>query len=223
MGTNASGGREMPRKRKAAPIARSDNALRERIREATFAVLMERGYAGTGTSEIAARAKVSKRELYALFRDKQAILASCIAERAKQMRLPLELPAARDRRSLVAILEGFGTAALRGVSHPTVTAVFRLAVVEAERSPEVARALDTAGHQATRAALTELLSRAQSAGLLGTGDPSAMAARFFALLWGDLRLRLLLRVAAPPTQAEIKRRAQAATEALLALHAGKRR
>jgi len=48
-----------------------------------------------------------------------------------------------------------------------------------------------------------------------------MAARFFALLWGDLRL--LLRVAAPPTQAEIKRRAQAATEALLALHAGKRR
>jgi hypothetical protein len=44
-----------------------------------------------------------------------------------------------------------------------------------------------------------------------------MAEQFLALLWGGLRLRLLLRLAAPPGEAEIKRRAQVATEALLVL------
>jgi len=46
--------------------------LRGRIIEAAFAVLMERGYAGASTIEIATRAKVSKRDLYALFGSKQA-------------------------------------------------------------------------------------------------------------------------------------------------------
>jgi hypothetical protein len=48
-----------------------------------------------------------------------------------------------------------------------------------------------------------------------------MAEQFFALLWGDLRLQVLLHLAAPPRPAEIKRRTQAATEALLVLYARK--
>ena len=187
-----------------------------------MAVLMEHGYARTSTLEIATRAKVSKRELYRLFGDKKAILTSCIAERAKEVRLQLELPEVGDRASLASVLESFGAAALRGLSRPEVTAVFRLAVVEAERSPEVAQALDTAGRIATRDALIRVLAQAQSKGLLGNGDPALMAEQFFALLWGGLRLRLLLRLAAPPGQAEIKRRAQRATEALLVLHGARK-
>jgi hypothetical protein len=95
--------------------------------------------------------------------------------------------------------------------------MFQLAVAEGERSPEVARALDTLGIQATRGALTRLLVQARSDGLLEGSDPSLMAEQFLALLWGGLRLRLLLRLAAPPGEAEIKRRAQVATEALLVL------
>ena len=50
-------------------------AVRERILGAAFATFMEKGFAGTTTREIAARAKVSKRELYTLFEDKQAMLS----------------------------------------------------------------------------------------------------------------------------------------------------
>src|SRR6201987_6041461 len=134
----------MSRKRQPASSPPSEGAVRKRIQDATFAVLMKRGYARTRTLEIATRAKVSKRELYALFRDKQAILTSCIAERAAQVRPPLEFPSVRDRETLTQVLKAFGAAALRTPSHPSVTAVFRLAILEAERSPEVARALDTA-------------------------------------------------------------------------------
>ncbi|MBV8653445.1 MAG: helix-turn-helix transcriptional regulator, partial [Alphaproteobacteria bacterium] len=52
---------------------------------------MERGYAGASTLEIATRAKVSKRELYALFGNKQGILTALISSRATRMRQPLAL------------------------------------------------------------------------------------------------------------------------------------
>jgi AcrR family transcriptional regulator len=210
----------MSRKRKlASPVAAERGAeVRQRIQRAAFELLTKRGYAGTSTLEIATRAKVSKRELYSLFRDKQAILASCIAQRSGAVRSSLQLPAARDEEGLAKVLNSFGTTALRTLSHPAVSAVFRLAIAEAERSPEVAHALDTVGREATREVLVELLSRAQSEGLLGGGDPSLMAEQFFALLWGGLRLRLLLRLAAPPSEEEIEGRVQVATDAFLKLH-----
>src|SRR5207245_9517302 len=46
------------------------------------------------------------------------------------------------------------------------------------------------------------------AGLLREGGPELMAEHFFGLLWGDLRLGLLLRVAPPPRRAEIEHRAR---------------
>jgi len=42
-----------------------ETGVRARILEAAFAAFMEKGYATTSTLEIATRARVSKRELYA--------------------------------------------------------------------------------------------------------------------------------------------------------------
>jgi AcrR family transcriptional regulator len=188
------------------------------ILDAAFAVLMERGYAGASTLEIAKRAKVSKRELYADFGNKQGILAALITARAERMRDPLALPAPRDGKAFRQTLIQFGAGLLREVCHPAVTAIFRLAVAEAEGSPEVAQVLDGAGRVGTRRAFTELLIQAQSSGLIGSGQPAAIAEQYFALLWGDLQVRRLLGLADPPTAAEAERRAAAATEALLLLN-----
>jgi AcrR family transcriptional regulator len=200
------------------PSKSSGKPIRERVLGAAFAAFTERGYEGTSTLEIATRASVSKRELYALFDNKQAMLSACIAERAKRMRLPLELPAVRDRKTLATTLTAFGTAILREVSHPKVLAVYRLAIAEAERSPGVAQALNTFGRKPNHAALADLLAGAQSLGLVGAGEPTEMARQFISLLWGDLLLQLLLRVAAAPSPEEIERRARTATETLLMLH-----
>ncbi len=179
---------------------------------------MERGYSGASTLEIATRAKVSKRELYALVGSKQDMLIACIGERAAKMRwAPSELPAAHDRDSLAGVLETLGARLLGEVSHPTVIATFRLAIAEAKRAPEVARALDVQGRQANRAPLNGILGAARSARIL-RGDPAEMAERFIALLWGDLFVALLLRLAEPPGAPELKRRARSAAAALLQLY-----
>jgi len=191
---------------------------RRRIQEAAFQVVKERGYAQATTLEIATRAKVSKRELYSLFDDKQTIIASCIAARVRQMQGPLELPAVRDRDSLAQLLIGFGATVLRVVSDPAVTTLFRVAIGEAERAPDIAEALDLMGRAGNRAVLGKALKDAQTAGLLRDASPERMAEHFFGLLWGDLRLGLLLGVALVPRKAEIELRARDAAQTFLAAY-----
>jgi AcrR family transcriptional regulator len=191
--------------------------VRRRILDAAFAAFMENGYAGTTTLEIATRVHVSKRELYALVGNKQEMLAACVRERARRLQPPANLPAARDREGLARTLTAFGTQLLREVTDPTVIAVFQLAIAEAVRAPEVARVLDSMGRGAARAALTEIMTQAASADLL-RGRPADLAEQFSALLWGDLMLDLLLRVARRPGSREISRRASDATAAFLRLH-----
>jgi AcrR family transcriptional regulator len=174
------------------PEDADENPVRRRIVSAAFSVFMERGYAETSTLEIATRARVSKRELYALVGNKQEMLVACISERARRLRMPEDLPLVRDRETLARLLVSFGTRLLREVSDPTVVAVFRLAIAEAERTPKVARALDTIGRETSRVVLREMLTQARSSGLLD-GDPAEMAEQFTALLWGNLMIGLLLR------------------------------
>jgi AcrR family transcriptional regulator len=193
---------------------------RERIVGAAFCAFMERGYAGASTLDIARRARVSKRDLYALFGSKQAMLAAGIAERAERMRMPLVLPVPRDPASLAATLVAFGRTQLREVTRPEVLAIHRLAIAEAERAPELARTLDELGRAGSRAALIGLLSAAQAGGLLGPADAATMADTFLSLLWtSGLLMRLLLRLAEAPDEAEGERRARFATEQTLRMYA----
>lgn len=201
-----------------ADLPASTTSLRDRILGAAFSLFMQRGYAGASTLEIATRAKVSKRDLYSLFGNKEAMLGACIAERAARMRMPLDLPPPRGAAALTATLVAFGTTLLGEMSRPEVLGTYRLAILEAERAPDVARTLDREGRIGTMTALAALLRAAQAAGLLGPGDPEVMAGTFTALLWGNLLVRLLLRVAEPPDADEAERRARAATETLLRLH-----
>lgn len=57
----------------------AETRLCDRIISAAFRAFMENGYGNTTMLEIATRAKVSKRDLYASFSNKQAVLLACIA------------------------------------------------------------------------------------------------------------------------------------------------
>jgi len=196
----------------------SDEAgVRERILEAAFAAFMESGYATTSMLEIATRARVSKRELYALVGNKQEMLIACIGERAKRLQVPADLPAPRDRETLAQVLAFFGAQLVREISDPTVIAVFRLAIAEVVQAPEVARALDSIGRETSRAALRKVMARAQASGLL-IGRPAELAAQFAGLLWRDLMVSLLLGVAERPNARESAERARDAAAAFLELH-----
>jgi AcrR family transcriptional regulator len=192
--------------------------MQERILGAAFKAFTEDGYGETSTLDIARRAKVSKRDLYAKFGSKHAVLVACIKSRADRMRLPPDLPSPRSRQMLASTLTAFATNLVLEVSHSSVIATFRLAIAEATRSPEIAQALDVAGRDAAHSALAELLANAQSIGLVGPGEPREMAAQYLGLLWENLMVGLLLGVAAPPEPADAEQRATKATAAFLQLH-----
>ena len=191
--------------------------VRERILEAAFAAFMKNGYAATSTLEIATQARVSKRELYALVGNKQEMLIACISERANRFDVPADLPVLRDRETLEQVLTSFGTKLVREISDPAVIAVFRLAIAEVVQAPEVARALDSRGREASRAALRKIMTQAQASGLL-TGRPAELAQQFAGLLWRDLMVSLLLGVTERPNPREIAVRARDAAAAFLQLH-----
>jgi len=196
----------------------SEHSMPERILRAAFQAFTKDGYAETSTLEIARRAKISKRDLYANFSSKHAVLLACIKSRADRMRLPPDLPKPRNRQMLASTLTRFATNLVREVTDPAVIATFRLAIAEATRSPEIAQALDVAGRGATREALAELLANAQSAGLIGPGESNEMAWQYLGLLWEGLIVGLLLGVAATPKPAEAEQRATKATAAFMRLH-----
>ena len=192
-------------------------AVRERILTAAFEAFQERGYGATSTLEIATRARVSKRELYALVGNKQKMLIAAIGERARRFKAPADIPVLRDRATLAQVLTAFGTRFVREVSDPHVVAVFRLAIAEAVQAPAVAHTLDSSGRETGRAALRHIMTQARAAGLID-GSPADLAEQFAGLLWRDLLVSLLLGVAQRPNRRAIEARARDAAEAFLRLH-----
>ena len=190
---------------------------RERILRAAMETFREKGFAAATTLDIATRARVSKRELYALVGNKQELLVACITERATRLEAPADTPVPRDRRALQTVLASFGKQLLQEVTEPTVVAIFRLAIAEAGNAPEVAQALDSIGRETSRAALRRILGQARTAGLLD-GRPAQLAEQFGGLLWRDLMVGLLLGVAERPGPREMTDRAHDAAAAFLALH-----
>jgi len=192
-------------------------AVRARILTAAFEAFQERGYAATSTLEIATRARVSKRELYALVGNKQQMLIAAIGDRATRLRAPADMPMLRDRATLAQVLTAFGAQLVREVSDPDVVGVFRLAIAEAVQAPEVARTLDSIGRETSRAALRQIMSESRAAGLID-GRPAELAEQFYGLLWRDLMINLLLGVAQRPNARAIEARSREAVTAFLALH-----
>ena len=150
---------------------------------------------------------------------RQRILeAACIHERTEHMRRPLDTaaPIPQTRDALAKLLIEFGVSILKTVCSPEVLTVYRLAIAESDRAPEIALTLHHSGREANLKTLAELLTKAKERRLVAAGDPAALATRYFAALWGDLLLSLLMRVREAPTEREIETRACSATETLMA-------
>ena len=149
------------------------------------------------------------------------MLACCVIERSARMRHQLTLPAPTDGNGLRETLIAYGMAVVLEISQPEVLATYRLAIVEAENAPDVALTIERHGRVENADALIGLLAAARDRGLLGGGEPAAMADLFQAVLMGGaILVRLLMRVAAPLTEAEARQRAEAATRSLFRLYEG---
>ncbi len=194
------------------------SSARARIIYAAFGAFLEQGFSKVTMLEIATRAKVSKRDLYAEFESKSALLAYCITYRAQRIKLPERLPEDIDSTILAETLTMFGAAVLWELTIPEVLAAYRLAIAESWSAPEVAQTLNRLGREVALAALADFIKQAQAKGLLDRTASRELADQFLALVCRDLHLQLLLGVVKPPSHPVLQRRAEAATQAFLALH-----
>ena len=194
---------------------------RERILAAAMEAFREHGFAQATTLDIATRARVSKRELYALVGNKEEMLAACVAARGSRMRLPEGFAAPRDRASLDTALRQYARIMLGELMDPAVLAVFRLGIAEAKRSPAVARSINDLGRTPSRAALAGLLRSARAASLLADGDIESMVSRFHALLSGDIMVWILLGIEKAPTAQEMDHRAEEVAALFLSIYGRK--
>ncbi|WP_186091732.1 TetR/AcrR family transcriptional regulator [Burkholderia gladioli] len=198
--------------------AGSERSPRQRIIEAAFRIFAEKGYESASTLAIATQAKVSKRDIYANFSNKQDMLLACIEGRGQRMNLGAALPRATSAAMLEKVLASFASRLLVEVTDPIIITIYRLAIAEVARAPEIARTLDRIGRKASQQALTTWLAQAQQDELLGEGEAAALAAEFLALAWNDLRTDLLLGVGLRPSAEALAEQARQAAAAFMRLH-----
>ncbi len=193
----------------------------ETILLAAYEVFLEKGISGATTLDIARRAHTSKREIYTLFGNKEALFTAMVRCRAGLMHQALALAPPQTLQEALQTLEQFGREFLALLTHPTTIAVYRLAIAEAGRLPEMGRMLDKLGRGAVWEALIDWFRRAQQAGVFGPIPVERAAGSFMALLMADLPVRLMLGAAPTPTAEDIAQRAASATAAFAGLWLGR--
>lgn len=163
---------------------------REQILQAAADLLLERGYAGVSVDEVVARAGGSKTNVYTYFGGKDGLFAAVMQRFCDEIVGPLQ---AIDVAGLPlrAALIHIGTTFLGVLLTRRALEVHRLAVAEAHRHPDAARAFFNAAPEETYAAIAKLIAAQQAEGRLRAGDPRRLAAIFLDSLTGDAQLRAL--------------------------------
>jgi AcrR family transcriptional regulator len=162
-----------------ARAARSDH--RVRILEAATAAFLEKGYEITSTAEIARRAKVSKRELYAYFDDKRDILAAVITELQAEIQSQANISwsSSGDVRE---VLIQAGTNILRFLNSERFGKLFRIVAAESFRDPVSSRKFYMLGPAMGRKNTAAFIRRHMAAGTLRSADPLQAADDFLDML-----------------------------------------
>jgi len=207
--------------REAAPIPRTD-LREEEILRAAFAVFTERGFHGATMLEVASRARASKATLYARFESKEALFQALVAWGTQQGAGQLEAIARDQSLDPLTALHQFAAAALSLMMQPEKLALFRIAVADGGRLPEVGRIFSRFTRDHGMKFGQVLARRLVEAGMIEIDDPEEYGHSFIGLLQGELFTRALLGAIAPPSAREIERHAHRAVNRLVRAFAPQR-
>ena len=216
-----------PGPRRGRPPAGTSAAHREVILDATFDLLVQRGYQGTTMAAVAERAGSSKETLYAWFGSKQGLFTALIRRQAEATNQAVA--AALDDRGdddPATTLTAFATNLLRLLLGERSVALNRAALAElgggrpAGRAPagELAAVLLSEGRHRTGPMVEAYLARLAEAGQLRIDDPAEAFQLLYGLVVRDLQIRVLLGEP-PPAPDALAAHARAAVERFLALTA----
>jgi AcrR family transcriptional regulator len=177
LGKSGRGGRP-----KAADVER----LNESILAAAGDLFLQQGFDGTSMDAIAAKARISKRTLYARHADKSALFNTAMYDLLGRHLVPIEaIP--YDAADLPSMLLAVGRDMVMGVLRPEFLAIYRLIAFEAQRRPEFGRWINDARRRPAVHVVAAILQR--HAEQLRLTDFEGAAEQFMSLTV-DVNLRL---------------------------------
>jgi TetR/AcrR family transcriptional regulator, mexJK operon transcriptional repressor len=196
-------------------------AKREAIRVAARDLFLGGGYDGTSMDDVAARARVSKQTVYKHFTDKESlfediVLAEIASSEAETRDLLDDLP---DRDDFIDGLRAFARRHVNGVLQPSIVALRRTVIAEANRFPQLAHTWWERGPQAGHRTLAEVFSRAADNGhLRPLDDPLLAAQQFNWLVLVPLNAAMLLGPEAIDAEMDVQAVADDAVRVFLAAY-----
>ncbi len=191
------------------------DARAQRIEEAAYKVLEDKGFKGASMLAVARAAKASNETLYNWYGDKVGLFSALVRRNTAQVSARLE--AARSKG-------GRGLETLRAVSQELVEMVTGARAVALNRAAAadmtgaLGQAIAAGGREAVAPMLTELLAEAQADGEVGAGDLREITEAYVALLLGDIQIRRAIGVAAPLEKEEATARVHRAVALIKRLY-----
>jgi AcrR family transcriptional regulator len=157
----------------------------ERILDATLEVFSEFSFEDATTGEIARRAHISKRDLYAFFPNKQALLMGTIIREMQRQDGGFRetIAATANMKSLRSKLDAIGKVVVEDILSPTMGVVRRLVASESIKQPFLGDLFFEGGVAQRCKLIGEVLAAHQNGGTNGKREQSQRAAeRYFSVI-----------------------------------------
>lgn len=187
---------------------------RRLVLEAAAELFMAHGYEKVSMDAVARAAGVSKATLYAHFSSKDQLFASIVGE-ACQRNTALESNFPAEVNDIRTALTLIGERVLRFLLQPSTQAIYRVAVAESARCPELGQAFMANGPQRFLDRFSVWVAEQSAAGRLAVSDPLMAAEQFGALLRLNLFMRVTLGIAPDHGEPEVVATVAAAVETFM--------
>mgnify|MGYP001800348504 CR=1 FL=1 len=183
-------------------------ARRAEIAQAAYALLEEKGYAGTSMLGIARRSRASNETLYNWYGDKTGLFQELVSGNAAEVRALLERHLSGAGENPLDSLRDVGPILLDVLLGPRAVALNRAAA--ADQTGTLGAVISEQGRETIAPLIGQVLLDARSQGLLAFDDLDDALELYLNLLVGDLQIRRVIGRIALPKQEDQARRANAA-------------
>jgi len=200
-----------------APLPGNRAAKPLQILEAARDLFLKDGFSATSMDAVAKLANVSKATVYAHFSSKEELFAAMMA--AECRRTWPEIGSAETAQlDPIQKLREVAERYVRFITSGYPVSLLRVVSAEAARNPDLGRIFYDSAPGAGRAKFAELLRHADTRGLIRVPDPLHAADTFFAMLRGDIHIRILIGMPLP-SEAELTAHAREIVERFLKAYA----
>lgn len=170
--------------KRGRPSVRQTAAINQLILQTACATFLNKGFADTSMEAVAAAAGVSKGTLYGRYSSKQELFEAVARDRIASWRLLTRRDPLPDDMPVPARLMHRGSALLRMLRMPEISAFMRLLDSEATRFPALVKSFSDEGTQAILKIVTDDIKQLNKGLDIPLVDPQGVADTFLSSIFG---------------------------------------